>query len=353
MKYKIIASCLVVLVSAFSFAQGDAQVAHTGHSQQTMPGLTTNLQTTTVGSTNWTSEMTVPAGTATSWLLSYKNDTALQIPKVMLRASMPMNHTLVPGSVMLFDSNFPAGFVLPDSGLFNEGIDVGAVNAGINGFIRYRTVLKANTPCGITSTASAYIEANNTSAMHEAWVSTPACAVEVSGSTSTANPPITNAAQTDHGTTHTVTSATAVTSTQAQVVPAVEVHTNDHTSSQATPTQTSTQTPTQKTPVTQEVTTVAHATHTTSATTAPAAATPPPVTQTPTSHATHTTSPAVAGATTSNTNHTTATSTHDSHSTTLPEAGGNPFWLILWTLASGYIAHLLYTQKKLYAAQRG
>lgn len=354
MKYKIIASCLVIIVSAFSFANGYAQTAdHTaGHvTPATIAGLTTNFQTTTVGSTDWKNSMTVPAGTATSWLISYKNDGSVLAPKIILHASLPLNHTLVSGSVMWFDPNFPTGYQLTDAGLFNEGVDIGAVASGSNGYIRFRTTFSSTTPCGIASSAMATIEANNTTAQHTASVSTPAC---ITTTTSVTNTPTTSsstttsavtgtAPQTTHDPSHatastTTTSSTssadsstivssviATTSSVGQTSSTVQTHTAEHNVVQPTPTQTT-------------------------ATVSSLTATPAT-----TSHTQHDATQAVAGASTVKQAtavqpKTVATTTsHEGHD--LPKAGGSPFWLMSIALAVGYLFRIIRLRNKIKVAE--
>ncbi len=171
MKRRIYAALLVVLVSAFSFASGTAQTAPTG----TSSALMTDYQVTTVGSTNWASSLTAPAGTTVSWLLSYHNMGTTNVGKLIISSSLVSNQTLVPGSVMWFDGNFPNGYKLSDTGLFDAGVDVGGVAAGTNGFIRYRTQSVETTPCGITSESAGYFDADGAKSSYKAIYATPAC----------------------------------------------------------------------------------------------------------------------------------------------------------------------------------
>jgi hypothetical protein len=214
MKRRICAALLVVLVSAFSFASGTAQTASTG----TSSALMTNYQVTTVGSTNWASSLTAPAGTTTSWLLSYHNMGTTNVGKLIISSSLVANQTLVPGSVMWFDGNFPNGYKLSDTGLFDAGVDVGGVAVGTNGFIRYRTQSVETTPCGITSESAGYFDADGVKSSYKATYATPACIETATApvAPATATPTATSTDVTAPTTTsHDHTVATATTPTVA------------------------------------------------------------------------------------------------------------------------------------------
>ncbi len=330
MKYKIIAAIMVIIVSAFSFSYGEAQTAdHTvGHAVTGQHTLVTNLQTTTVGSTAWAQELTVAPGIATAWLLSYKNEGSTLVPKVVLHAAVPQNHTVVPGSVTWFDPNFPAGHTLTDTGLFNEGVDIGGVAPGGNGFVRFRTILSQTTPCSISSSASAYFEFGASTNKHEAKVSTPACIVATTSAHDSTVPAATPT-QPVSTTAESHTSHSSVADTNVPSQPAVPVA-----------------------PVIQAVQdTLAHSTthnQPSQTTVAPAPPTPVPA-PTPQSTATTHTSHAVAAATTpAATSASTAPTPSPSHSThTIPETGGNPFWIMLGTVAAGYLVALMRNAIKL------
>ena len=415
MKYKIVASCLVILVSAFSFSYGAAQtVDHTSdhaHATSDETNLKTNLQVTTVGSTNWVQMLVEPAGTTTAWLLSYQNDGPENVPKLIMNASMPLGHTLIPGSVMWFDANFPTGYKLSDSGLFGEGVDVGGVVVGGNGFIRFRTSSAVDAACGTKTTAGAFFSYNGRSNQHEASVATPECSVlmdeEVSGPVQPAQTPTTEPDTThqhtdnsqthqtsenevssaapqseepdsEHATHDTINTSTVHSVTQADVQAVT-------TSSAPTDVKTTSTPATQSGHTTHEVSTVQSATvapqqmqqptaqapdHNTQvsghSTVNPAASSPstPAAAQSETavSHTAHSSvsqQPVVAAAVTtvatSHTSHTapaeqsqqsTQTSaSHDVH--TLTKAGGNPIWVILGTLATGYLISLLRMRRHL------
>lgn len=367
MKRRIVAAVLVVIVSAFSFARGEAVDTVVDHTAHTATTLTTNFQTTTVGSTAWASTLTAPAGTTVSWLLSYKNETQVAVNKLIVYASIPANQTLVAGSVTWFDGSYPNGYVLSDTGLFNEGVQVGAIAPGVNGFIRYRTQSDATTPCGITSSAKAYFEVDGTNVPYSAAFSTPAC-VETSTppvpTTAVASTPAVTTV-TDH-TTH--TPATTVVSEPSVATTSPDTETTSTTTPTITPPSTTSADHTSHvvTDTNADTTTTQTSTTTTAASTA-----------TTTNHTTHVGTAAPATSTTSNstesTSHTehvlaaetdksTTATSHESHeetatntkttqsdehaSHTIPATGGNPFWLMTATLAVGYIGSLLYLNRR-------
>lgn len=107
------------------------------------PALTFTKQVTTPGSTNWAASLSAKPGDTTSWLLTYSNKSSVVIKNGTIADTLPAHLKVVPGSVMLFDSNHPNGAVLSDTALFtNSGQNVGdlaATNGG--GYIRYRTTI--------------------------------------------------------------------------------------------------------------------------------------------------------------------------------------------------------------------
>jgi hypothetical protein len=367
MKRRIVAAVLVVIVSAFSFARGEAVDTVADHAAHTATTLTTNFQTTTVGSTAWASTLTAPAGTTVSWLLSYKNETQVAVNKLIAYASIPANQTLVAGSVTWFDGSYPNGYVLSDTGLFNEGVQVGAIAPGVNGFIRYRTQSDATTPCGISSRANAYFEIDGVNVPYSATFSTPACATTTSPTTTTTPSSTTPATTPDH-TTHTptpspTTSDPVVTTTNPVVVtqptpPSTEPPISsttvpvDHTSHTVTDADANTTTQSSE-PVEPDVTEHTSADHTTSASSTPSTVSSSSAVSEQVAHEAHVL--ASETTTTDSTTHeshattTTATTEHQSseHAThTIPATGGNPFWIMTGALAVGYIGSLLFLNRR-------
>lgn len=60
---------------------------------------------------------------------------------IILKTDLPNRLGLVPGSVQLFNTNYPGGHVMSDSGLFERSVDVGRLAVGGNGYLRFRTEL--------------------------------------------------------------------------------------------------------------------------------------------------------------------------------------------------------------------
>ncbi len=103
------------------------------------------------GVAGWSSELrNEKVGDTNSWLLSYKNDSTAIVNNVILRDTLPAHLTLVPGSVMQYDGNHPAGLQHTDGALFSgDGINVGSLAAnGGNGYIRFRTTIANDLVCG-------------------------------------------------------------------------------------------------------------------------------------------------------------------------------------------------------------
>ncbi len=123
------------------------------------PALQFSKQVTTPGSTNWQPTMVAQQGDTTSWLLNYKDVGSAEMDNVVLRDTLPKDLTLVPGSITLFDSEFPNGHVLPDTALSDAGVNVGDYGPGGGGYIRFRATVNQN-PSACTITNVAYAKAD-------------------------------------------------------------------------------------------------------------------------------------------------------------------------------------------------
>lgn len=124
------------------------------------PAMTLKKQVTTPGSSNWTENLVAKTGDTVSWLLTYKNTGTSQMNNVVIRDIVPKDVTVVPGSIVLIDSNHKApGLTLPDDVLYN-GANVGAYAAGATGYIKFRTVVKKD-PSVCTIKNVAYAKADN------------------------------------------------------------------------------------------------------------------------------------------------------------------------------------------------
>jgi uncharacterized repeat protein (TIGR01451 family) len=108
----------------------------------TAPALHLEKKVATPGSSEWRDRLTAKAGDTVSWLIDYKNTGTSLMENINIRDQLPAGTQVVPGSVMMFDSNFPNGQQLSDTGLFSDGgVNVGNYAPNGGGFIRFRTVV--------------------------------------------------------------------------------------------------------------------------------------------------------------------------------------------------------------------
>ena len=78
------------------------------------------------------------------WKLEFDNIGKTQLQDVVLQDELPPFVTIVPGTVTMYDSNFPAGYKFADSqAIQNDGkrlnLTIGNVNAGINSIVVFKT----------------------------------------------------------------------------------------------------------------------------------------------------------------------------------------------------------------------
>jgi uncharacterized repeat protein (TIGR01451 family) len=109
------------------------------------PVLTVNKQVTIPGSADWQKSLTATPGDTISWLLTINNPSkTTDLKSIAVRDQLPAHLKLVPGSVTYFDSKFPAGKVLSDTALFNEGVQTPDFAPQTSVTIRYRTTVNAD-----------------------------------------------------------------------------------------------------------------------------------------------------------------------------------------------------------------
>jgi uncharacterized repeat protein (TIGR01451 family) len=121
------------------------------------------------------------AGDTVSWIVAYKNESAAQVNNAIIRDQLPAHLTVVPGSVKMYDGNYPTGLALSDTGLFTTGgVNIGSIaGGGGSGYIKYQTTIKTDLSCGANPmTNNVWIKADN-SAETSDWarvIATQICA---------------------------------------------------------------------------------------------------------------------------------------------------------------------------------
>lgn len=128
------------------------------------PAISLTKQVGVPGSTDWQANRQFKVGETASWLLHYTNTSNVQLNHVILKDTLPAHTTLVPGSVVVIDSNRPSGQPLNDTDLFTVGVDVGSLGVGGGGYIRFRTTINndfTESECGnitLVNKASAHAQ---------------------------------------------------------------------------------------------------------------------------------------------------------------------------------------------------
>ncbi len=86
--------------------------------------------------------------------IDFKNAGSSMLDGVVISDKLPEKLQLIPGTVKLYNANFPNGTVLPDNALFTKGGQgVGDYGAGINGYILYQVTLKDGAESTLTNVA--------------------------------------------------------------------------------------------------------------------------------------------------------------------------------------------------------
>ena len=81
---------------------------------------------------------TAKPGEIVSVLFSYKAISNRVLTKVTMQMDSPAGAVAIPGSVLWFDVNHPDGTPIIDAALTSEGINLGTIDPGGGGYIRYR-----------------------------------------------------------------------------------------------------------------------------------------------------------------------------------------------------------------------
>ncbi len=106
---------------------------------------------------DWKETMKVNAGDTVEWRLNFKNTGSTQLNDVAIVDNLPEHVTVVPGSVKLFDTNFPNGYQYPDSAIQANGRQIN-VNTGtrlpnVRAIVTFKTKVAAaeDLECGLNT----------------------------------------------------------------------------------------------------------------------------------------------------------------------------------------------------------
>ena len=94
-------------------------------------------------SADWKESVSAEAGKNVEWRIEFKNIGSTELTQVKVVDQVPAGLTVVPGSVKLFNGNYPSGYTYPDSAIQAGGkqvnVNIGNYNPGINAFVLFKT----------------------------------------------------------------------------------------------------------------------------------------------------------------------------------------------------------------------
>jgi len=94
-------------------------------------------------SADWKESVKAEPGKNTEWRIEFKNIGGTELKQVKVVDQVPAGLTVVPGSVKLYNGNYPSGYTYPDTAIQNGGkqvnVNIGNYNPGINAFVLFKT----------------------------------------------------------------------------------------------------------------------------------------------------------------------------------------------------------------------
>lgn len=109
-----------------------------------MPHYTIDKQVRFDGQTSkdWKNEVTAKPGDTVEWGIQFDNIGQTELKGVKIVDEVPANMTPVPGSVKLYNGNYPSGYTFPDSAIQANGkqinVDIGNYDPGINAWVVFK-----------------------------------------------------------------------------------------------------------------------------------------------------------------------------------------------------------------------
>ncbi len=94
-------------------------------------------------SADWKESITADPAKNVEWRLAFNNTGSTNLKQVKVVDQVPAGLTVVPGSVKLYNGNYPSGYTFPDSAIQANGtqvnVNIGDYNPGINAFVLFKT----------------------------------------------------------------------------------------------------------------------------------------------------------------------------------------------------------------------
>lgn len=104
---------------------------------------------------DWKESVKAEAGKKVEWRIEFKNLGSTELKQVKVVDQVPAGLTVVPGSVMLYNGNYPNGYTFPNSAIQSNGrqvtVNIGNYNPGNNAFVYFLTQVPENKDlkCGV------------------------------------------------------------------------------------------------------------------------------------------------------------------------------------------------------------
>ena len=89
----------------------------------------------------WAENVTVDPGSTVSYLITMKNTGNTQLDHVSIRDKMPANAHIVPGSTMIYNSNYPNGIAAGSDAVVSNGIDIGSYGVNGGAYVKFKAVI--------------------------------------------------------------------------------------------------------------------------------------------------------------------------------------------------------------------
>lgn len=105
-------------------------------------------------SKDWKNEVTAKPGDTVEWGIEFDNIGKTELKSVKIVDEVPANMTPVPGSVKLYNGNYPSGYTYPDSAIQANGkqinVDIGNYDPDINAWVIFKAKVNdvAELQCG-------------------------------------------------------------------------------------------------------------------------------------------------------------------------------------------------------------
>jgi uncharacterized repeat protein (TIGR01451 family) len=106
-------------------------------------------------SADWKETIKTQPGKNVEWRVEFKNIGSTELKQVKVVDQVPAGLTVVPGSVKLYNGNYPNGYTYPDTAIQSNGkqvnVNIGNYNPGINAFVLFKTKVpeSKDLECGV------------------------------------------------------------------------------------------------------------------------------------------------------------------------------------------------------------